>query len=166
MRRYDISCASDRATRRAAYPEEPIPRGDGGTDRGGEQHRHPPALAAHGRIVAERTRGQCPASALLPRRNLFRRLTKGTFGEGVALSSDKIFFQLGQHHIVRGQQPIAFAKSGRTAISYGKVAASCAITQQSRSCQMLLRSKPSHGTHWTLTLRSLGLDRELVRAPA
>jgi hypothetical protein len=101
---------------------------------------------------------------LLPRRNLFRRLTKGTFGEGVTLSSDKIFFQLGQHDIIRGQQPVAFAKSGRTAISCGKVAASCAVTQQSRSCQMLLRSKPSHGTHWTRTLRSLGLDRELVRA--
>src|ERR1700733_5967906 len=107
---------------------------------------------------------QCPASALLPRRNLFRRLTKGTFGECITLPSDKIFFQLGQHDIVRGQQPVAFPKSGRTAISCGKVAASCAVTQQSRSCQMLLRSKPSHGTHWTPPYVHSALVGELVRA--
>ena len=111
----------NRAARRTAHPEEPIPRGDGGADCGGLA-----AVEAHGRWSPNGRECQCPAYTLLPRLNLFRRLTKGTFGEGVTLPSDKTFFQLCQQDIVRGQQPVAFAKSGRTAISCGKVAASCA----------------------------------------
>jgi len=83
------------------------------------------------------------------------------FGERVDLPERQNLLPACQHDIVHGQKPVAFANLAEP-LSLRKIAAGCAVAQQSRSRQILLRVSLRTNS-LTLTLRSLVLIASCAR---